>query len=44
MFELDRAVYEVADELAHRPDLVDLPTRAVERLLAEEDGEGPLPR
>ena len=44
VFELDRAVYEVADELAHRPDLVDLPTRAVERLLAEEDGEGPLPR
>jgi len=40
VFELDKAVYEVAYELAHRPDLVDLPARAVERLLAE-DGEQP---
>ncbi len=36
VFELDRAVYEVAYELAHRPDLVDLPTRAVERLLEDD--------
>ena len=27
VFELDKAVYEVAYELAHRPDLVDLPIR-----------------
>jgi maltokinase len=36
VFELDKAVYEVAYELGHRPDLVDLPIRAVEQLL---DGE-----
>ena len=40
MFELDKAVYEVAYELAHRPELVDLPVQAVERLL---DGEEQLP-
>ncbi len=40
VFELDKAVYEVAYELAHRPDLVDLPVQAVERLL---DGEEQLP-
>ncbi len=40
VFEMDKAVYEVAYELAHRPDLVDLPVRAVERLL---DGEDELP-
>jgi maltokinase len=40
VFELDKAVYEVAYELAHRPELVDLPVRAVERLL---DGEEQLP-
>ncbi|MFZ4667983.1 MAG: maltokinase N-terminal cap-like domain-containing protein [Microthrixaceae bacterium] len=33
VFELDKAVYEVAYELGHRPDLVDLPIRAVEQLL-----------
>jgi maltokinase len=33
VFELDKAVYEVAYELAHRPDMVDVPVRAVERLL-----------
>ena len=38
VFELDKAVYEVAYELAHRPEMVDLPIQAVERLLA---GEGP---
>jgi maltokinase len=36
VFELDKAVYEVAYELAHRPEMVDLPIQAVERLL---DGE-----
>jgi len=44
VFELDKAVYEVAYELAHRPEMVDLPIQAVERLLAGEDGspaEGP---
>ncbi|MGB3412637.1 MAG: hypothetical protein WBA45_15750 [Microthrixaceae bacterium] len=41
VFELDKAVYEVAYELAHRPDLAELPIRAVERLL---DGEVELPR
>ncbi len=35
MFELDKAVYEVAYELSHRPDLVDLPVRAVEDLLED---------
>lgn len=40
VFELDKAVYEVAYELAYRPDLADLPIQAVERLL---DGEDSLP-
>ena len=40
VFEMDKAVYEVAYELAHRPDLVDLPVRAVEALL---DGDEELP-
>jgi maltokinase len=40
VFEMDKAVYEVAYELAHRPELVDLPVRAVERLL---DGDDQLP-
>lgn len=40
VFELDKAVYEVAYELAYRPDLADLPIQAVERLL---DGEESLP-
>ena len=40
VLELDKAVYEVAYELAHRPDLVDLPIQAVERLL---DGDDELP-
>lgn len=37
VFEMDKAVYEVAYELAHRPDLVDIPIRAVERLLDFDD-------
>lgn len=37
VFELDKAVYEVAYELAYRPDLADLPIQAVERLLSGED-------
>ncbi len=37
VFELDKAVYEVAYELAHRPELAELPIRAVERLLDGED-------
>ena len=37
VFELDKAVYEVAYELAHRPELVDLPVQALEQLL---EGEG----
>jgi maltokinase len=32
-FELDKAVYEVAYEQAHRPDWVDIPTRAVLQLV-----------
>lgn len=40
VFELDKAVYEVAYELAYRPELADLPIRAVEALL---DGEERLP-
>jgi maltokinase len=33
-FELDKAVYEVIYELAHRPDWVDIPTSAVRRALS----------
>ncbi|MGH9001739.1 MAG: maltokinase N-terminal cap-like domain-containing protein [Acidimicrobiia bacterium] len=32
-FELDKAVYEVAYEQAHRPDWVDIPTQAVAQLV-----------
>ena len=32
-FELDKAVYEVAYEQAHRPDWIDIPRTAVDRLL-----------
>ena len=32
-FELDKAVYEVLYERAYRPDWVDIPRRAVRRLL-----------
>jgi maltokinase len=32
-FELDKAVYEVAYELAHRPNWVDIPASAIERIL-----------
>lgn len=34
-FELDKAVYEVAYELGHRPDQVGIPVAGVTRLLAE---------
>jgi maltokinase len=33
-FELDKAVYEVIYELAHRPDWVDIPASAIRRVLA----------
>jgi maltokinase len=33
-FELDKAVYEVIYEVAHRPDWVDIPVSAVRRALA----------
>ncbi|HEX6567893.1 MAG TPA: hypothetical protein VF015_01975, partial [Acidimicrobiales bacterium] len=33
-FELDKAVYEVIYELAHRPDWVHIPASAVRRTLA----------
>ncbi|MGI9577590.1 MAG: maltokinase N-terminal cap-like domain-containing protein [Microthrixaceae bacterium] len=39
VFELDRAVYEVAHDLSHRPALADRPTQAVERLLADDGTE-----
>ena len=34
LFELDKAVYEVIYELAHRPEWVDIPASAVRRTLA----------
>jgi maltokinase len=44
VFELDKAVYEVAYELTHRPEMVDLPIQAVERLLdGEEELSGTTP-
>jgi len=39
LFELDKAVYEVAYEEAHRPELVGIPRRAVDRLLDPEHSE-----
>lgn len=33
-FELDKAIYEVLYELAHRPDWVDIPASAVRRIVA----------
>jgi predicted trehalose synthase len=33
-FELDKALYEVAYEQAHRPDWVTIPRSAVDRILA----------
>jgi maltokinase len=35
-FELDKAVYEVAYELAHRPSWVGIPRAAIERVLGRE--------
>lgn len=43
VFELDKAVYEVAYEMAHRPDMVDLPVQAVERLLGGDELSGTAP-
>ena len=40
VFELDKAVYDVAYELAHRPELVDAPVQSVSRLV---EGDPPLP-
>ncbi len=34
-FELDKAVYEVLYERAYRPDWVEIPRRAIRRLLAD---------
>jgi maltokinase len=35
-FELDKAVYEVSYELAHRPAWVSIPTSAIERVLGRD--------
>lgn len=43
VFELDAAVHEVAYELSHHPEVVDRPTKAVQRLLDEAGGAGPTP-
>ncbi|MFM7065150.1 MAG: maltokinase N-terminal cap-like domain-containing protein [Actinomycetes bacterium] len=40
VFELDKAVYELAYELAHRPELADVPATAVAQML---DSDPPLP-
>lgn len=40
VFELDKAVYELAYELAHRPELADVPAAAVAQML---DSDPPLP-
>ena len=39
LFELDKAVYEVAYEQAHRPELAGIPRKAVDRLLEPEHRE-----
>lgn len=39
VFELDKAVYEVAYEQAHRPELVEMPFEAVETLLEGKGSE-----
>ena len=43
VFELDAAVHEVAHEIVHHPEVADRPTRAVQRLLEEDEGTGPTP-
>lgn len=43
VFELDAAVHEVAYEIVHHPEVADRPTRAVQRLLDEDEGAGPRP-
>ncbi|MCZ7631118.1 MAG: hypothetical protein M5U19_19645 [Microthrixaceae bacterium] len=43
VFELDAAVHEVAYELSHHPEVADRPTKAVQRLLEEDGGAGPMP-
>ena len=40
VFELDKAVYELAYELAHRPELAEVPAAAVAQML---DSDPPLP-
>ncbi len=41
VFELDKAVYEVVYEQAHRPEMVDMPFESIDRLLEGSGAQSP---